>query len=121
MSALLAAAIAFAVCPARGERVNCVVDGDSVWIDGQRVRLLGIDAPEMQARCPAERELALRARQRLAEMLSSGSVTTKSDGPDKDRYGRLLRRVFVEGVEVGPLLVSEGLARIWVGRREPWC
>ncbi len=38
-----------------------------------------------------------------------------------DRYGRTLAAIRVEGHDVGDILVSEGLARTWAGRREPWC
>ena len=38
-----------------------------------------------------------------------------------DRYGRTLAAIRVEGHDVGDILVGEGLARTWAGRREPWC
>ena len=40
---------------------------------------------------------------------------------DQDRYGRDLRVVVRNGRSLGDQLVSEGLARTWTGRREPWC
>ncbi|MBP2562403.1 endonuclease YncB(thermonuclease family) [Neorhizobium galegae] len=42
-------------------------------------------------------------------------------GRDKDRYGRTLRSLTRHGHSLGDILVSEGLARTWAGRREPWC
>lgn len=38
-----------------------------------------------------------------------------------DRYGRTLAALSVNGVDAGDMLVSEGLARTWSGRREAWC
>jgi endonuclease YncB( thermonuclease family) len=49
-----------------GRRVNCVVDGDTFWLAGEKVRIVNIDAPEMQAECPSELALAQRAPARLA-------------------------------------------------------
>ena len=42
-------------------------------------------------------------------------------GRDQDRYGRKLRIVTRGGESLGEMLVAEGLAREWTGRREPWC
>jgi endonuclease YncB( thermonuclease family) len=39
----------------------------------------------------------------------------------KDRYGRTLAAIYNSNGEVGATMVREGLARIWRGRREPWC
>jgi endonuclease YncB( thermonuclease family) len=43
------------------------------------------------------------------------------DGRDEDRYGRKLRIVTRGGRSLGDVLVDEGLARTWTGRREGWC
>lgn len=113
---LFAAALAF--CPA-GPRDNCVVDGDTFWIAGEKVRIADIDAPEMKGRCPQETRLAIASRDRLRELLNSGNFTLNREG--QDRYGRTLAVVTIDGYSVGDILVSEGLARTWTGRREPWC
>ena len=102
-----------ALCP-----VERVADGDTFTCGGERIRIEGIDAPEINGRCPSERALAIRARQRLSELLR-GQVTLS--GNRRDRYGRALRRVVVNGVDVGEALIEEGYARVWRGRREPWC
>ena len=74
------------------------------------------------ARCASERALGDRAKHRLAELLSTGSFSLVSNGSrDKDQYGRALRLVLQGGQSVGAILVSEGLARRWEGRRRPWC
>lgn len=49
------------------------------------------------------------------------TIVRGDNGRMKDRYGRTLGRVLVDGVDVGELLISEGLARRWDGRRHPWC
>lgn len=109
------AALAISTCPAPpARRFTCVVDGDTVWIEGEKIRLLDIDAPEMEGRCPAERALARRARDRLVVLLRAREVTIARDGVDK--YGRTLARLG----DTGEQLVREGLARRW-GDRRGWC
>ena len=110
-----ALALAIAACPAPpAQRVTCVVDGDTVWIAREKIRLLDIDAPEMNGKCAAESALARRARDRLIVLLNARTVTIERDGVD--RYGRTLARLG----DVGEVLVREGLARRW-GDRRGWC
>jgi endonuclease YncB( thermonuclease family) len=99
-----------------------VVDGDTIWIGGQDVRIADIDAPEThEPRCPEELALGNQATERLHQLVNSGPVTLESIDRDEDRYGRKLRIVLVDGTSVGDTLVSEGLARWYEGGRQPWC
>jgi micrococcal nuclease len=69
-----------------------VSDGDTVWIDGERVRLLGFDTPETQVgwyRCDAERERGLVAKKRLEEILDSANAIDIEFANGRDRYKRL--------------------------------
>lgn len=116
---LLAAALSISVCPTSGQRVTCVHDGDSIVIDRERIRIADIDTPELDGRCQDERRRAIRARDRLVQLLSSDDIEIRRTG--KDRYRRTLAIVTLDGRSVGDILVSEGLARTWAGRREPWC
>ncbi|MEO3386851.1 thermonuclease family protein [Mesorhizobium sp. CAU 1741] len=102
-----------------GRRVSCVVDGDTFWLSGEKVRLESIDAPEMEGACSYERNLAQQAKSRLSEILSNREITLSRSG--HDRYGRTLARADTPSGEAGAILVREGLARRWTGRREPWC
>ena len=106
-----------------GGGTNCVVDGDTIWIAGQNVRVADIDAPEThEYRCPQEKALGDRATQRLHQLVNSGRVTLEPIGDrDADSYGRKLRVLMVNGVSVGDTLVSEGLARYYEGGKRPWC
>lgn len=110
-------AAALAIC-ASGPRDNCVHDGDTLWWRGEKIRIADIDTPELRGKCPAERALAIKARNRLSVLLGD---TFKIHRTGKDRYGRTLAIVSVNGRSVGDMLVSEGLARTWSGRRERWC
>jgi endonuclease YncB( thermonuclease family) len=115
------AARRFTICH-EGGGTNCVVDGDTAWIDGTKVRVLDIDAPETHPpRCPREAELGARATRRLTELLNEGAFELEVGGRDRDRHGRSLRRLVRNGRSLGDVLVSEGLARPYGGGRRPWC
>lgn len=106
-----------------GARINCIVDGDTLWSHGVKIRIADIDTPEIsQPRCAAEKALGERATVRLMELVNAGSfdiLAWKNRG--KDRNGRKLRVLVRDGRSIGDILVSEGLARTWTGRRQPWC
>ncbi len=77
-----------------GGGTNCVVDGDTFWIGGEKVRIAGIDAPETHpSRCEYEARLGNAATGRLHALLNSGAVTMTTIDRDRDVYGRLLRNV----------------------------
>ena len=105
-----------------GGGYNCVVDGDTIWLQGTKIRIADIDAPEThEFRCSSERDLGDQATRRLRQLLNGGSVTLESIHRDHDSYGRKLRIVRVDGVSVGDTLVRDGLARWYQGGRKPWC
>lgn len=101
-----------------------VIDGDTLDVYGMRVRIENIDTPETgkRARCSYERDLGNRATKRLRELTRQGDVRLIPAGDrDRDRFGRFLRRVQVDGQDVGGILIREGLAQPWAGRRANWC
>lgn len=105
-----------------GGGTNCVVDGDTFWMHGEKIRIANIDAPETHPpRCAEEKRLGEAATARLRALLNAGPVTLAIEGRDTDRYGRKLRVVMRDGESLGDMLVAEGLARPWGGRRTPWC
>jgi endonuclease YncB( thermonuclease family) len=111
----------FVPCTAQA-RVTCVVDGDTFWYRGAKIRVADIDTPEVsQPACPREAELGRAATARLTVLLNGGPFTLAPWRPDRDRYGRLLRTVTRGGESLGMALVSEGLAEPWQGRRGSWC
>lgn len=111
----------FGLCHRGGGR-NCVVDGDTFWVDGAKIRIADIDTPETHPpRCAAEAELGKRATRRLQALLNQGAFELEVRGRDTDRYGRKLRIVTRDGASIGGMLVSEGLARPYGRGRQPWC
>jgi micrococcal nuclease len=90
-------------------RVIEVVDGDSLILeDGSKVRLIGINAPEKGY------PFYNKAKLHLSSLILGKEVRLESDYPDKDRYGRLLRYVFVRELFVNVQLVKDGMANIYM-------
>ena len=100
-----------------------VIDGDTFRIGAARYRLLGIDAAEIHlAQCDAERRLGELTKRRLEALAGSGQIDLRADRPgQRDRYGRLLVRLYVNGEDAACVLIKEGYARPWRGRHEDWC
>jgi endonuclease YncB( thermonuclease family) len=72
--------------------------------------------------CDAERRRGELTKRRLETLAGSGRVDLRADRPgQRDRYGRLLVRLFVNGEDAACVLIKEGYARPWRGRRENWC
>ncbi|WP_232843129.1 thermonuclease family protein [Allopontixanthobacter confluentis] len=104
-------------------RVTCVVDGDTFWYRGDKIRIADIDTPETGSpACAREAELGRRATQRLQALLNQGPFTLapNPDGRDMDRYGRKLRNVTRGGQSLGAILVAEGLSDVWPSSID-WC
>lgn len=116
-----AAATNFSICAAP-PHINCVMDGDTFYLKSRPIRIADIDAPETHpARCSQEAELGGHATYRLRELLNARPFEIRSYERDTDRHGRQLRIIARDGESIGGILVSEGLARPWGGKREPWC
>ncbi|WIY54173.1 thermonuclease family protein [Devosia sp. YIM 151766] len=103
-------------------RHTCIVDGDTIWLDGQNLRLQSYDTPEpYNDICGGQAEVALahRASARLLDLLNANSFTVQTSG--QDRYGRVLATIRIGGRDVGDILIEEGLARRWPDGHEWWC
>src|SRR5712671_5127440 len=87
-----------------------------------RVRLRGIDAPELKASCPQELQMAEAAGSALRGLLEEGEVTIYNVGPDKYQ-GRVVADAATRRTEnVSAALLASGFARRYGGgRRGGWC
>ncbi len=112
----------FAAC--RGaRRVTCVVDGDTIWYQGEKIRIADINAPELShPSCAYEKDLAQDATDRLTVLLNAGAFAL-APWPRRhiDQYGRSLYVIERGGGSLGMVLVREGLAERWKGYRGNWC
>lgn len=91
--------------------VASIIDGDTLDIHGQRVRLAGIDAPESSQLCIRDGEpwrCGSAAAAALDAYIDRRTVTCEPHG--KDRYKRTLATCSVEGVELNAWLVEQGWA-----------
>jgi endonuclease YncB( thermonuclease family) len=92
--------------------VSRVIDGDTIALDsGERIRLVQIDAPESKGECYGR-----KAGTVLRQLLPTGTeIRLESDLKldDVDRYGRLLRYIFVGDSNINLVLVKKGAASVW--------
>jgi len=101
-------------------RVVTVHDGDTITVkvDGhtEKVRLVGIDSPELQDERQAYRDAGYAARDYARSQLGGETVTLETEPrqSDRDRYGRLLRYVILDdGTNVNEDLVRKGYAHVY--------
>jgi endonuclease YncB( thermonuclease family) len=97
-------------------KVTHVVDGDTiqVLIDGveYRLRYIGIDTPETKHPTRGVEPFGPEASQANSELVEGKTVWLEKDVSETDRYGRLLRYVYVDGLMVNEELLRRGLARV---------
>lgn len=108
-AALLVALIEPPLPPLAGNAV--AADGDSLRLGSERVRLLGIDAPELDQTCDRDGvswPCGGEARDLLRDILRRGPLACTGAG--RDQYGRILARCAANGDDVGAQLVLAGLA-----------
>ncbi|MBF0135992.1 MAG: thermonuclease family protein [Magnetococcales bacterium] len=107
-------------------------DGDTIRFDipgvhpllGQNipVRMRGIDAPEIRAKCPMEKMVAIKTKERIQQLLGKAErITLKETG--RDKYFRIVARVVADGIDLGDSLIKDGLAVPYDGKRKikTWC
>jgi micrococcal nuclease len=93
-------------------KVTRVVDGDTIEIEGGRkLRYIGMDTPETVDPRKTVQCFGREAAQKNKELVEGKTVELEKDVSETDRYGRLLRYVYVDGQMVNEILVKEGYAR----------
>lgn len=85
-----------------------------------RIRVKGVDTPEIRGKCESEKEAARAARNRVRELVKGGVLLARISD---DKYSRKAARVFLpDGRDLAEILVTEGYGRRYDGgRREGWC
>lgn len=113
---LLTIFVCAAVCTAEPLRV---IDGDTVAIGHETIRLLDIDAPEtFKHRCPAELQAGRAAKVALEALIAGKRVTIERHGTD--RYRRTLARISTPAGDVGAALMRQGYAIPWKPGPAEW-
>ncbi|KKT40354.1 hypothetical protein A3K29_03080 [Candidatus Collierbacteria bacterium RIFOXYB2_FULL_46_14] len=95
------------------EKVVRIIDGDTFEINGGiKVRLIGVDTPEMKNKNKTVDCFAREASQKLGSLISGHEVRLEKDISETDKYGRLLRYVYLGDEMINDTLVKEGYAKI---------
>lgn len=113
---LAIALLALGIVPGLAQTRYRAVDGDTLALGVERIRLVGFDTPETSfASCPAEKAHGLRAKVRLQELVTRGPVRLER-AKSRDKYGRTLAKLFIGDELAGAILIREGLAVPYTGR-----
>ena len=112
----------------RGRGHACVIDGDTFKLGQRKVRIIGIDTPEVDAQCPAEARAAEAATAELQRLLNQGPFEMVGRiGDQTDRYGRDLRALTRKRADgstqsIAGEMRDGGFARRYLGGyRSGWC
>ena len=95
--------------------VTGVHDGDTITVDidlgfgikitNQKIRLVGINAPELKGTTKTE---GLKSRDKLTELVLNKQIKIETIKDKKEKYGRLLGKIWVDDVYVNDVLLKEG-------------
>ncbi|MDQ6982261.1 MAG: thermonuclease family protein [Mariprofundus sp.] len=92
-----------------------VFDGDTFRTrGGERIRLLGINTPEVGHDKQPEQPYAKQAKLRLIQLIMGKSVQLRLDKEKRDKYGRTLAHIYLrDGRWINNIMVAEGLAQVY--------
>ena len=88
-----------------------IIDGDTIILNGEKIRFSGIDTPELKQTClknDQEVSCGMTAKRLLAEKIGNTTIECFSEG--KDAYKRILAECFVNGESLSKFLVRSGYA-----------
>lgn len=92
-------------------KVKYVIDGDTIILsDNSKVRYIGINSPEMEKNGKVEC-FAENAKNFNRQLVENQTVSLEKDISNKDKYGRLLRYVYLDGTLINEILISQGFAK----------
>jgi micrococcal nuclease len=100
-----------------------VIDGDTLRLGAERLRIENLDAPDIgsHARCALENRRGTAARAYAQRLVGQASRFEVLPAGRRDRYGRLVARVRLDGQDFGEAMIRAGHGRPWRGRSSDWC
>jgi len=112
-------------------KVNSVYDGDTFRVDidelspiagkNIRIRVNGVDTPEIRGKCDSEKELAIEARDYVAGLLNNADEISLVN-IERGTYFRIVAVVMIDGVNLTELLIDKGLGYAYTGgTKKSWC
>jgi len=97
---------------ARSESLVRVIDGDTfVMPDGEKVRIRGVDTPELRSKDAAKKRVAFEAQRELAKILNGGFTLSRTG---KDKYGRTVADVQLRKSDAAKELIERGLGTVYI-------
>lgn len=116
--------------PYSGELVR-VIDGDTIvahidiWLNQKltiHIRLRGIDTPEIRGDCKHEKQLALKAKSHLTNLLQNAENLTLSDVSNDKFGGRVVAYVYANNINTSHAMIENNLATSYKGgHKHDWC
>ncbi|HQI02796.1 MAG TPA: thermonuclease family protein [Deltaproteobacteria bacterium] len=92
-----------------------VYDGDTIRIDdGRKIRLIGVDAPEVESPYTKEEPYGSLSRKHLNTLLTGKKVFIKVGEEPSDRFGRTLAYVYADDILVNGRMIRDGWARVYM-------
>lgn len=100
--------------------VSRVIDGDTIELEtGEKVRYIGVDTPETKHPNKPVQCFGREAAQKNKELVEGKEILLEKDVSETDRYGRLLRYIYLpnpeatdEAIFVNELLIEQGFAQV---------
>ena len=103
-----------------GRGANCVIDGETIRVGGDTLKIAGMRAPRIRsARCDAEEQRGVKAVEELTALLNSGKVTTGDQVREPD--GQTRTEVLVNGQDVAAAMIAASAAREAGSIPPSWC
>lgn len=121
VSVILVLGIYHVVGAGKVYRVKEVFDGDTILLDDKRkVRLIGVDAPEVQSIYRDEEPFGKESKAYLSSLVENREVVVIEGDPPLDRYGRTLAYICLGDVLVNGRIIRDGWARAYRIYYHPW-